>query len=98
MQLDLASLNSVREFGAGWARRGLPLHVLLNNAGLFALGQRREDSADGFESHLATNYLGHFLLTLLLLPSLQQAAAQVRGCDGGCRCRLRTGAGAADCC
>ncbi|KAI3432217.1 hypothetical protein D9Q98_003779 [Chlorella vulgaris] len=74
MQLDLSSLLSVRQFAAAWRRRGLPLHCLINNAGIFAMGAAREQTPDGFEAHLGTNHLAHFLLTLLLLPSLRQAA------------------------
>lgn len=40
--------------------------------------QARETTRDGFEAHLGTNHLAHFLLTLLLLPSLRRAAEQVR--------------------
>jgi NAD(P)-dependent dehydrogenase (short-subunit alcohol dehydrogenase family) len=75
MALDLSSLASVRRFGAAWAARGLPLHALLNNAGLFAMSAPRRETADGVEVHLGTNHLGHFLLTLLLLPSLREGAA-----------------------
>ena len=37
---------------------------------------------EGFENHLVTNYLGHYLLTLLLLPSLEQATNQARARGG----------------
>jgi NAD(P)-dependent dehydrogenase (short-subunit alcohol dehydrogenase family) len=83
MELDLSSLQSVRRFAAAWERRGLPLHCLVNNAGVFAMGAARQATPDGFEAHLGTNHLGHFLLTLLLLPSLRAAAAKVwEGGDG----------------
>ena len=36
-QLDLVSLRSVREFAAKWEAEGRPLHVLINNAGIFAM-------------------------------------------------------------
>jgi NAD(P)-dependent dehydrogenase (short-subunit alcohol dehydrogenase family) len=76
MQLDLSSLQSVRQFGAAWRRRGLPLHALVNNAGIFAMAAAREQTPEGFEAHLGTNHLGHFLLTMLLLPSLRRTAEQ----------------------
>jgi len=66
MALDLGSLKSVRKFAEGYLQRYTKLDLLINNAGImmppFAL------SEDGFESQLATNYLGHFALTGQLLP------------------------------
>jgi NAD(P)-dependent dehydrogenase (short-subunit alcohol dehydrogenase family) len=61
--LDLADLASVRAFAAAWDG---DLDVLINNAGVMAIPRRR--SADGFEMQFATNHLGHFALTNLLLP------------------------------
>ena len=72
--LDLASLASVREFAAAEIAGKRPLHVLINNAGVFSPPQRRE-TADGFEVQFGTNVLGHFLLTGLLLPALTATAA-----------------------
>lgn len=66
--LDLASLASVRELVD--ALDGKPLDILVNNGGVMAIPRRR--SADGFELQLATNHLGHFALTGLLLPALLQ--------------------------
>ena len=139
--LDVASLESVRSFAEAWGER--PLHLLINNAGIFDLGgEQAADQAmtlqlqsstaqpacthqvlavqsrieqialcihalllllllhvrqcrpaadqlslqsgsqhfteDGFESHMGTNHLGHFLLTLLLLPALHAGASQAR--------------------
>jgi NAD(P)-dependent dehydrogenase (short-subunit alcohol dehydrogenase family) len=66
--LDLASQASVREA----AKRILAGHgridVLVNNAGLMAIPERRTE--DGFEMQLAVNHLGHFTLAALLLPAL----------------------------
>jgi NAD(P)-dependent dehydrogenase (short-subunit alcohol dehydrogenase family) len=65
-QLDLAELASVRRFAAAWGERRLDL--LINNAGVMAIPRRV--TTDGFELQLATNHLGHFALTGLLLPAL----------------------------
>lgn len=73
-QLDLASLASVREFAARELEQRRPLDLLINNAGVMA-PPRRMETADGFELQFGTNVLGHFALTGLLLPALQQAAA-----------------------
>ena len=70
--LDLASLASVREFSAGLlAENSGGLDILVNNAGVMAL-PKRETTVDGFERQLGTNHLGHFALTGLLLPALEQ--------------------------
>ena len=60
--LDLADLASVRAFVA---ELDGPVDVLINNAGLMAIPERR--TADGFEMQVGTNFLGHFALTGLLL-------------------------------
>ncbi len=73
--LDLASLASVRDFAARQLEGGRPIDVLINNAGVMAPPKRRE-TVDGFELQFGTNVLGHFALTGLLLPALQQAATQ----------------------
>ena len=66
--LDLASLNSVREFAAAQLDEAPRLDILINNAGVMAppLARTRE----GHELQLGINYLGHFLLTRLLEPAL----------------------------
>jgi len=71
--LDLASLNSVRSVASAELAQHRPLHLLINNAGVMAPPKRLETS-DGFELQFGTNVLGHFALTALLLPALQQAA------------------------
>src|SRR6201993_2474773 len=58
--LDLADLASVREFVASW--RG-PLHILINNAGIMALPELVR-TREGYEMQFATNFLGHFALTV----------------------------------
>ena len=70
--LDLASLDSVREFAAHELGKNRPLHVLINNAGVMA-PPRRLQTKDGFEIQFGTNVLGHFALTGLLLPALERS-------------------------
>ncbi|MEV6492605.1 SDR family NAD(P)-dependent oxidoreductase, partial [Actinoplanes sp. NPDC051633] len=72
-ELDLASLASVRVFAAKLAADHPAIDLLVNNAGVVLLGPRRT-SADGFELQFATNMLGHFALTGLLLGNLAEAA------------------------
>jgi NAD(P)-dependent dehydrogenase (short-subunit alcohol dehydrogenase family) len=63
-RLDVADQASVREF----AENVGPVDVLVNNAGVLAVPWAL--TGDGFETHLATNHLGHFALANLLLPRL----------------------------
>ena len=69
--LDLASMASVRAFAETWDG---PLDLLVNNAGVMA-PPRLTRTDDGFELQFATNHLGHFVLTGLLLPALVAAPA-----------------------
>ena len=69
--LDVSSLQAVAAFCAAWSG---PLDILVNNAGVMAYPERRL-SVDGYEMQFATNYLGHFALTLRLLPALLEAKA-----------------------
>lgn len=70
-RLDLLDPGSVDAFAARYVDSGRPLHVLLNNAGL--MGGPLVRDARGYESQFATNHLGHFQLTLGLLPALRAA-------------------------
>ena len=74
MEIDLASLASVRRFAEQYQARGLPLHILINNAGYIGLDKQIHLTQDGFELEFGTNHLGHFLLTNLLLPILKASA------------------------
>jgi len=74
VELDMASLASIRGFAAAFAARGIALDLLINNAGVMAL-PKRELTADGFERQFGTNHLGHFALTGLLMPQLLAAPA-----------------------
>jgi NAD(P)-dependent dehydrogenase (short-subunit alcohol dehydrogenase family) len=69
---DLSSLASVREFRTQFLEREDRLDVLINNAGV--LLSERKLSVDGFELSFATNVLGPFLLTGLLIPLLEAGA------------------------
>lgn len=68
-RLDLADPASIEAFASRWLHTGRRLHILVNNAGIPAPPSRETD-ARGHELQFATNYLGHFQLTRLLLPAL----------------------------
>ena len=72
--VDLGSLASVRVLAQGQLAKGLPLDLLINNAGLMT-PPKREQTKDGFEVQFGTNVLSHFLLTGLLLPLLEKASS-----------------------
>ncbi|XP_066551821.1 dehydrogenase/reductase SDR family member 13 isoform X2 [Amia ocellicauda] len=71
MQLDLASLQSVRSFAETFLKTEPRLDLLINNAGLIGPGR----TADGFGMIFGVNHLGHFLLTCLLLERLKEGGA-----------------------
>ena len=75
VSFDLGSMASVRRGAAEIGERlgdGGALHVLINNAGIFA--GERVLTEDGIEATLAVNHVGHYLLTQLLLPWLRRGA------------------------
>jgi NAD(P)-dependent dehydrogenase (short-subunit alcohol dehydrogenase family) len=71
LPLDLGSLSSVREAAAKYCERGVPLDILINNAGVWMSDLRLTE--DGFESDFGINQLGHFLFSQLLLKPLRAA-------------------------
>ena len=71
LELHLDSLESVRSFAQEYRRRGLPLHILICNAGVLP-GTRRL-TKDGFEENWGVNHLSHFLLFQLLVPVLKRS-------------------------
>ena len=71
LALDLGDFASVRECASTFLARGLPLHLLVNNAGLAGT---RGFTASGFELAFGVNHMGHFLLTQLLLERLRASA------------------------
>jgi NAD(P)-dependent dehydrogenase (short-subunit alcohol dehydrogenase family) len=84
-QLDLLDPTSVDAFAARYLDSGRPLHILINNAGIMG-GSLFRDTR-GYESQFATNHLGHFQLTLGLLPALRagRGARVVNVTSGGHR-------------
>lgn len=72
MTIDTGSLPSVHEFARQFLAQFNRCDLLINNAGIMMPPYSL--TADGFESQFAVNYLGHFLLTGLLLPLIQQTA------------------------
>ena len=72
MQLDTSSLESVKEFAKNFAQSNRQIDALVLNAGIYKV-PKREVSVDGNERQLATNYLGHFVLTGLLLPFIKNS-------------------------
>ena len=71
MQLDLSSLSSVKNFASQFGKKFDKLDQLINNAGVMAYPQRVL-SPDGIEMQFATNHLGHFYLTNLLIEYLKK--------------------------
>jgi NAD(P)-dependent dehydrogenase (short-subunit alcohol dehydrogenase family) len=69
---DVSDLGAVRRFASSFSTEAPRLDVLVNNAGLMA--SDREVSVDGVELAFATNVLGPFLLTNLLIPLLERSA------------------------
>ena len=68
IHLDLGDLASIGRFAGSFSTEHDQLNLLVNNAGLMAVDQSR--TADGFETQLGVNHLGHFALTARLMPAL----------------------------
>ena len=68
MKVDMSSLNEVKKFADQFQKHYHKLHLLINNAGIMMSPYKVTE--DGFENQFATNYIGHFALTGLLLPLL----------------------------
>ncbi len=73
--LDLSKLSSVREAAEEIKQRYNQIDGLINNAGIMQTPETRTE--DGFELQLATNHLGHFLLTGLLLDLVEKAEGRI---------------------
>ncbi|KAK3037192.1 hypothetical protein RJ639_030085, partial [Escallonia herrerae] len=76
LELDLSSLASVRKFASEYNSSGRPLNLLINNAGIMATPFML--SKDNIELQFATNHLGHFLLTNLLLDNMKKTAHETK--------------------
>ncbi len=74
MRLDLADLQSVRDFVAEFTAKHQRLDGLACNAGMVNMRGDLERTRDGFESTIGVSYFGHFLLTELLLDTLRASA------------------------
>ena len=74
--LDLSSLESVAALGDTLLGEGVPIHLLINNAGVMR-PPNRQTTADGFELQFGTNHLGHFALVGHVLPLLRAGHARV---------------------
>lgn len=72
LKLNVASLKSVKQFASEMISRGSDINILINNAGIMFGPYELTD--DGLENQMSTNYFGHFLLTILLLPVLKSSA------------------------
>lgn len=75
-EVDLAVLSSVEALGARLRADGTPITILVNNAGVMTPPERMT-TADGFELQFGTNHLGHFALTITILPLLRAGKARV---------------------
>jgi len=73
MQLDLADLESVKQFAEAFQADYSHLDLLINNAGVMAIPYSKTE--DGFELHFGINHIGHFALTGLLLGLLENTPA-----------------------
>ena len=74
LELDLASLASVKKAADAFIASSDKLHILLNNAGIMALPP--STTKEGYEIQFGTNHMGHALLTKLLMPTLQRCAEE----------------------
>lgn len=72
IELNLASLKSVSKCAKTFKKKNLPLHLLINNAGIMACPFAKTE--DGIESQFGTNHLGHFHLTVSLLDLIKSSA------------------------
>eukprot|EP00238_Polyblepharides_amylifera_P013346 CAMPEP_0196580420 /NCGR_PEP_ID=MMETSP1081-20130531/28618_1 /TAXON_ID=36882 /ORGANISM="Pyramimonas amylifera, Strain CCMP720" /LENGTH=317 /DNA_ID=CAMNT_0041900281 /DNA_START=118 /DNA_END=1071 /DNA_ORIENTATION=+ len=80
MQLDLADLKSVQEFANAFLAKHKKLHILVNNGGLNTDGNYKgpKTTKQGYEICFGTNFLGHFVLTMMLLDLMKKTGKPAR--------------------
>lgn len=81
LRAEIADLSEMEQIRALAERIEAPVHILVNNAGV--LLPERSETREGFETSFATNLLGHFLLTNLLVNKLERPARIVNVSSGG---------------
>ncbi|RFU77226.1 retinol dehydrogenase 13 [Trichoderma arundinaceum] len=77
VQTDLSDLESTRQAAADIQKLAAQIDIIINNAGVMAIPER-EITKSGVEAHLATNFIGHFVLATLLSPQLKAAGTKAR--------------------
>ncbi|XP_023535217.1 dehydrogenase/reductase SDR family member 12 isoform X3 [Cucurbita pepo subsp. pepo] len=73
---DLSSIRDVTSFSSNFISKNVPVHVLVNNAGL--LENNRVTTSEGFELNFAVNVLGTYAITELMMPLLEKAAPDAK--------------------
>ncbi|CAN8246736.1 unnamed protein product [Cochlearia groenlandica] len=73
---DLSSVNEIKSFASSFASKDVPVHVLVNNAGL--LENKRTTTPEGFELSFAVNVLGTYTMTELMLPLLEKSSPDAK--------------------
>ncbi|KAK1555670.1 hypothetical protein Q3G72_029762 [Acer saccharum] len=73
---DISSVNEIKSFASRISSNDMPVHILVNNAGL--LENKRVTTSEGFELNFAVNVLGTYAMTELMLPLLEKAAPDAR--------------------
>ncbi|XP_022772376.1 dehydrogenase/reductase SDR family member 12-like isoform X2 [Durio zibethinus] len=73
---DLSSISEIKSFASRFSSKDVPVHVLVNNAGL--MEHKRVTTSEGFELNFAVNVLGTYATTELMLPLLEKAAPDAR--------------------
>ncbi|KAK7380553.1 hypothetical protein VNO78_33066 [Psophocarpus tetragonolobus] len=73
---DLSSVNEIKSFASRFSEKNVPVHVLVNNAGI--LEQNRVTTSEGFELNFAVNVLGTYAMTESMVPLLEKASSDAR--------------------